>query len=147
MLLIRNGSEPLARLPIVPGLEPELIAVVANDDRRLEAEGLITGLQEAMVDLVTRRTVLIARAGARIEAGKLDEAADLIETLRNLPAGPQFAGTLAAEKKNIYSSDPAVQAKIDALFGDTQKLLRKYLDPAAVEDAWQQLRREKAKHE
>ena len=134
VLLIRNGSEPLARLPIVPGLESELIATVANDDGRLEAEGLITGLQEEIVDLVTRRTVLLARTRARIEAGKFDEAAELVETLNGLQTGPQFASTLDAQRKSIYSNDPAVQAKIDALFSDTRKLMLKYLDPKTVEE-------------
>lgn len=143
ILLVRNGNEALARLPIVPGLEPELTAVVPNDDHRLEAEGVITGLREEMVDLVTRRAVLITRTRARIKAGKFDEATELIELLRDLPDGPQFARTLKAQKKEIHSSDPAVQAKIDAMFADTQKLLQQYLPPEAIEQVWQELRKAK----
>ncbi len=143
ILVVRNGNEPLARLPIVPGLEPELTALVPDDDFRLEAEGVITGLQEEMVDLVTQRTVLITRTRARIRAGKFDEAVKLIELLRSLPDGPQFARTLAAQKKNLRSSDRSVQTKIDALFADTQELVQKYLAPEAIEEVWQELREAK----
>ena len=55
VLLIKNGGVLLARLPIVPGLVPELTAEIPDDDPRLEAEGFITGLRENLVDLVTRR--------------------------------------------------------------------------------------------
>ncbi|HYW81205.1 MAG TPA: hypothetical protein VE890_16600, partial [Thermoguttaceae bacterium] len=143
ILLVRNGSELLARLPVVPGLEPELAALVANDDDRLEAEGVITGLQEEMVDLVTRRTVLIARTRARIREGRFDEAMELIELLRSLPDTPDFARTLATQKKNIRSTDRIIQAKIDRLFADTQELLKKYLPAGEVEQVWQEFRKAK----
>lgn len=141
VLMVRNGGEPLARLPIVPGMEPELFAAIANDDRRLEAEGIITGLQEEMVDLVARREVLFTRARTRIETGKLDEARELIDELRKLPDGPQFALKLNERQKRVRSGDAAVQAKIDALFDDTHKLLKKHLDPGPIEELWQELRR------
>lgn len=146
VLLVRNGGEPLAQLPMVPGMEPELIARIANDDQRLEAEGFITGLQEEMVDLVTRREVLLIRTRARIEEAKFDEAKfdearDLIDELRGLPTAAEFALMLKEQRKKVRSADAKVQAKIDALFVDTQKLLRQHLDPDAIEAVWQELRK------
>jgi hypothetical protein len=84
VLLARHGAALLACLPMVPGLEPACTAEIPNDDRRLEAEGLASGLQYELIDLVTRREVLFARARARIKAGKFDEAEELIGQLLQL---------------------------------------------------------------
>jgi len=50
-----------------------------------------------------------------------------------LGARQQFARKLDAQQKRIFSEEPAVQRKIDALFGDTRKLVAKYLDPEPVD--------------
>jgi len=141
VLVVKHGGAILARLPIVPGAEPELLARIADDDQRLAVEGIITGLQEELVDLVTRREVLLARARARIKQGKFDEAAELIDQLNRLPSGSDFARALANARKAISSDDPAMQHKIEMLFGDTRKLVDKHLSPDAIEAVWQELRR------
>jgi len=139
VLLVRNGSETLARLPMIPGIEPEIVAQIANDDQRLQAEGFIVSLQEELVDLVTHRQVLITLAKARIGEGKLDEAKDLLDELQRLPTRADFSHRLAQRQRNLRAADSTVQAKIDALFGDTGKLIQQHLDPAAVEEVWKQL--------
>lgn len=139
VLLVRHGGELLARLPVVPGLESELSAEIANDDQRLEAEGFIKGLQEELVDLVTRREVLLARGRNQIKAGKLDEAGELVLELQSLKSRSDFSLYLTQEKKKVFSSDRLVQAKIDSMFKKTQSLLQDYLDPAQVEQLSRQL--------
>ena len=141
LLVISSGGVPLARLPVVPGLEPELVAAIPNDDERLEAEGFVTGLQEQMVDLVTRREVLLTRARARIDAGKLEEADAMIEELEALGrAQDDLELELAEQQKATISPDPAIQAKIDKLFSDTRKLMEKHLQDEPVEQVARQLR-------
>ena len=54
VLLFKDGSELLGKLPVVPGLERQLLAPIPNDDQRLGAEGFITGLQEELFDLIAR---------------------------------------------------------------------------------------------
>jgi len=133
LLLVKHGGQLLARLPVVPGLEPVLTAAVADDDQRLEAEGYLAGFQDELIDLVTSREVLLARARARIEAGDLAAAEALLSELRGLKSRDQFARQLAAQKQKSVSKDPVVQKKIDAMFDETEKLLKQYLDPAVVE--------------
>ena len=91
VLLVRSGNEVLARLPMVPGLEPRLTAEISNDDQRLAAEGFITGLQEELVDVFARRKILMMRIRAAIEAKQFDRASELFDELRRLPTGEQFA--------------------------------------------------------
>jgi hypothetical protein len=141
VLLVRSGGELLARLPMVPGLQPACTAEIADDDPRLEAEGLVSGLREELVDLVTRREVLFARTRARIKAGRLDEAEELIGQLLRLEESQQeLSRTLAVEQRGMRASDPGVQREIDALFGDTQKLMRTQLRAETIEQLRQELR-------
>jgi len=140
VLLVRNGSEFLARLPMVPGIEPRVVADVRNDDQRLEAEGFIRGLQEELIDLVTRREVLIAQYEARFEEKQYDEAEKLIRELRALETRGDFALYLAQEQKKVFSADKLSQAKIDQMFSKTRKLVTTYLDPTVIEQLDRQLR-------
>ena len=146
VLLVKNGGEILARLPLVPGLQSECVAPIADDDGRLEAEGFITGLQEELVDLVTRREVLLARIEARLEDDKLDddkldEAAKMIDEVQRLPAAEEFSLRLKTRRAKIRTDDDATQAKINALFDDTQKLIHKHLGIDEIEELSQQLRK------
>lgn len=137
-LLVKHGGQLLARLPLVPGVREEVVANLANDDPRLEAEEVITQFQEMLVDLVTRREILTAKARAGIAAQRFDQVEKLISDLHLLDTREDLARTLSQHQRRIVSKDPSVQKKIDALFGDTHKLLDKHLDPELIE----RLRRE-----
>ena len=139
VLLIKNGGESLARLVLVPGLEPQMTAEIVNDDRRLAAEGFIIGLQGELVDTVTRREILMARIRARIEAQEADEARALLDELRRLPKKSQFVVRLARERDRLASNDPVIQRKIDALVSDTRQLIDKHLETHNVEELERQL--------
>ena len=144
VLLVKNGSEFLARLPMVPGMEAEVVADVRNDDQRLEAEGFISGLQEELIDLVTRREVLLSQYHTRFEEKKYDEAEKLIRQLRALGTRDDFALHLAQEQKKVFSADKLSQAKIDQMFSKTRKLVNTYLDPAVIDQLDRQLREARA---
>jgi hypothetical protein len=134
VLLVKSGDEPLARLPVVPGWEPQLTADISNDDRRLGAEGFLVGLQEELVDVVARRKVIALRFKARIIAGKHAEAAALLEEMRGLQTADQFVLRLSTEQEKLAAGDPAVQKKIDKLFENTKKLIVDNLDSQIISD-------------
>jgi len=173
LLLVRHGGMLLARLPTVPGMlewpklkqkepitswrvarspislgkedkEEQLYAEIPNDDQRLAAEGFILGLQEDLVDLVTRREVLVAQARARLKAKKVDEADTLIRQLQQLKTRDEFARELDQQKDKIYSDDDMIQRQIDSMFDNTQKLLKEYLDPKVIEELGDELARARA---
>jgi hypothetical protein len=124
---------------MVPGIEPELAATIPNDDQRLAAEGFVTGLQEELIDLVTLREVMMTLARARIADKKYDDAAKLIEELRNLEGREDFSLYIAEQQKKVFSSDKLIQARIDALFNKTQMLVNQYLDPNPINQLATQL--------
>lgn len=142
ILLVRSGQQLLARLPIAAGFAAELTAYVPDDTQRLEAEAFITSLQEQLVDAVTRREVLLSRAEAQLDAGRADEAKELLSQLRKLPDRETLRRRLVTRQSQLRSSDPHVQRQIAALFSDTSKLLDNHLDPAPVEALSQTLARQ-----
>ena len=159
LLLVKHGGMLLARLPTVPGIqqwpkvkrkepttrwrlgrapmasgmEEPLLADVPDDDQRLAAEGFILGLQEDLVDLVTRHEVLVAQAKARLKAKEIDEADALIRQLGRLKTRDQLARELDQQNDKTYSDDDGVQRQINGMFDNTQKLLKEYLDPKVIE--------------
>ena len=139
VLLVKNGGELLARLPLVPGMPGEIDAAIADDDQRLTAEGFITGFEEELVDLVTRREVLLAQVRTRVAAKQFDEADSLVRQLRRLRTRDELARHLGQEKIRLVSDDLVVQQKIDKLFADTQKLLQQHLDPDVVDQLAREL--------
>jgi hypothetical protein len=140
VLLVKSGNDLLARLPVVPGLEPQLTAELANHDRRLEAEGFLFGLQEELVDLVARRTILMALVRMRIEAGQFDQAAEKMDELNRLPKALQFTMRITREQERLASPDVAIQKKIDAMLADTRQLIDKHLGSDEIEALDRQLR-------
>jgi hypothetical protein len=140
LLLIKNGADLLAHMPIVPGLDPQLTAEIANTDFRLQAEGYITGFQEEVVDLFLHREMLIRGIKAKIEAGDPETAQTLFEELGRLPAGKVYLNKLAEEKKKLVTKDQVVQNKIDKLFDDTKKVVEKCLDEKRLQELEQELR-------
>lgn len=134
ILLVKHGGEPLARLPIIPGLEPVLQAEVADDDQRLVAEGIIVGFQERLVDLIARRQVTIVRIRARLEAGKIDEAKALLEELRLMGRQEDYINEIRIQKlRNVATDNKQMQKKIDKLFDDTEQVVIRYLSSAEIE--------------
>jgi hypothetical protein len=134
LLFIRNGQQLLAKLPVVPGDQPQWVAPLRNDDLRLEAEGFLLGVQDSLVDLVARREVLAARIRRAIEAGELDQADELLRQLRRLDTQQDFARRVEQRKQMLTSVDAQVQQKIDELFAQTRSLLGKYLNQAQVDE-------------
>ncbi len=132
VLYVRNGGRLLARLPIVPGLEPELTAEVRDDHRRLEAEGYVRGLQNLVMDLVARRELYISRFSRHVQAEDFDQARALLERFDALPTRSDLARDLVQQGQRFASSDLSdrrEQAQIDQMFKETQQLLSRFLDP------------------
>lgn len=139
ILLVKHGGLLLAKLPVVPGLEPQVDASIPDDDQRLAAEGYLTGLQDDLVDLVTRRELLLVQTRARLAAGELDEAERLLSELQRLRTRDEFSRELAQEQQKAFADDKGVQQQIDAMFESTQKLLGQYLDPKPIEELTDEL--------
>ncbi len=139
VLYVKNGGQLLARLPLVPGLEPQQTATVADDAQRLEAEGVVTSLQNSFMDTVAQRQVMAVRIRKRITEKKLDEADKLLAEMRTLPTQYDYSRMLDQQRQRFNSADRNTQAKIDVLFTDTRLAVSKYLDPSLIDGLTREL--------
>jgi len=132
-LLLRSDGAMLARLSIVAGAPETIQAPIADDEVRLVAQSEARVVREELIDVVARRTIMMARIRAMLKAGKVDEARQLMSELDELPSASTFAGSINATARRLpKSADPQVQKSIDRLFETTRELLSRFLDPRAI---------------
>jgi hypothetical protein len=134
IVIVKHGGELLAKLPLVPGIQPRLAAYISDDTERLEAEGIVVGFQQAFIDLIARRKLYISRARKAVDDGKFDEARQHLEELKKLGSYAELTQTLRMAKQKVVSTDPRTQAKINKLFSDTQKVVDKFFNDAEIEE-------------
>jgi len=118
VLLVRQGSQTLARLPIVPGLAAEVQVVLADDRQRLEIETALMEVEDALIDMAARRQALAARIKLAKKAGDAN-AAKLTPKLRALASVEPQSAQLDQAEQALKAADPRTQAllapKLDAL--------------------------------
>ncbi len=139
MLYIKSGNQVLARLPVVPGAQRLVDVPLPDDDVHQQAQARLAALREELIDVVAQRNILMLRIEQKIDAGQLDQAAELLETLDDLPGRAQFNQNLEREARLHHSDDPQVQRRIDRLFAATQQVLGQYLDARPINDLHDQL--------
>jgi hypothetical protein len=123
LFLIRNGSQLLARLPIVPGQDEQLEAQLVDDDGRLQAEGAVAALHSRALDLAARREILATRFRARLKVQKFDEAQALLDEFRRLDSRTDLGRALDEAQQQVQTFDRLTQQRVDKLFGEARKLL------------------------
>ncbi len=141
ILYVRNGGRLLARLPVVAGLDPLVTAQVPDDDPRLFAEGYVKGLQNRVMDLVSRRELYAARFRRLLQKKEFEQAKALLEEFRALESRSDLARQLDQQEQRVKSTDRRVQTKIDQLFTDTRQLILKFLDPRTTNQLAEELLR------
>jgi hypothetical protein len=122
-LVVKNGRQLLARLPLVPGYEETLTARIVDDEGRLAAEGFVEALSSRVLDLVARREILAARIRSRIKEGKTREAQQLLDEFRRLETRTDLNRELDRFRQQVATNDKQTQQRIDRVFADAQKLL------------------------
>lgn len=132
MLFLRSDGQLLAKIPVAPGVTPLLEAPIADDPVRLRAQAELTEIREQLIDLVARRAIYMARIRAKLKAGEVEQAEEIMATLNDLPGRSFFDRIIDAAQRGSSSEDPAIQKRIDKLFSDTQTLLVKFLDSRPI---------------
>jgi hypothetical protein len=140
VLFLKNGGQLLARLPIVPGDQPQLDVPLPDDDARLAAEARLAAMREELVDIVARRNILMARTRQKIEKKDFAAAQELVSQINELPGRSQFNLELQTAARRYRSDDPQIQRRIDRLFEGTQNALTQYLDVRPISELTNDLR-------
>lgn len=122
----RSGRTLIAQLPIVRGLETELVVPVSDDPIRLEAEAAIIRIQEEVVDVKARRSILNKRLEKAQNDGKDKLIRDTRAELSQLKDNERFLLELKQAQVRFRSDDPLVQRRIDRMFRTTEQTIRQY---------------------
>ncbi|MCC9604434.1 hypothetical protein LOC68_28065 [Blastopirellula sp. JC732] len=128
LLYVRSGGSLLARLPVVPGLEPELTATVSDNARQIEAEGFVLGWRRKMLDVIARRELLADRIRRRMEEGDVAGAEMWLEELQKMTTINDLLYQFRQAKNDFLegeASDPRTSAQISQLFDKAQQLASK----------------------
>ncbi len=145
-VLIKNGDQLLARLPVVGGYQPVVVAQLPDDAVRLDVEGFVQRLRDNLVDTVAQREILIARVDKQMAADQLEAARVTLDRLQTLPTREEFARRIAQHRQRTLAGYPQTQARIDQLYRATEKLLGQFLDADKInrlQSQYNQVLREK----
>lgn len=130
LLYVKNGTHLIARLPVVPGFSPRLTAALPSDDKRLEAEAFVKGMETTVMDLVARREILAKRIERRLNQGEIDAARQLLAKMKSFQTKDDLEVLLTNRQRAAFSStDPLEQRRIDRMLSGTRILLNEYLNP------------------
>ncbi len=132
LIYVKNGSHLLARIPVVPGFKPNESVPLGSDDKRLEAEAFVKGMESIVMDLVARRQILASRIRRRVAEGKRDDAKSLLDEYKALQTKEDLEKMLAGRESELMSRDRIEQQRIEKLLAGTRTLLNKYLHTAEV---------------
>ena len=147
IVLVKHGDQWLARLPIVPGLEPRLSATVVHDGRRIELGALGAALRDAVVELAAQRQMLLRRAKTSLAARQFTEAAQAVKELRELPVAQDLVAARVAAAKTASSGDAASLARLDAVLADFQPVLAAQFDAKEIDDLAAEIEQHATDHE
>jgi hypothetical protein len=136
---IKNGETLLARLPIITGYRELEKADLPDDRRRLQAEGFLKGLQGEILDVVARRKILEARIRRKLDEGKLDDAAALVDELKKVKNYEEMSAQIQGIQLRAFATEsgyvPApVVERIDKMINSTRSLMAQYLQTDLVRE-------------
>lgn len=131
ILYVSHGSRRLTKLPIIPGLHDYLETTVPDDETRLYAEGVISGLNNEILNLVAQRHVFESAIDVALKKNELDRARELLSDYEKLTSPQDLKIRLADEESRLQSRTDNNRELdfIDTMF-DT---LREILDSKLVE--------------
>lgn len=141
LLHVKSGRETLVRLPLAPGLTPEIRLPVTDDGPRLAAEGYLLGVQESIIDLIARRQVLALRIRKLLAERQIAAAEKLMAQLDALPTRDKLRPQISSQQQRYVTPDERVKARIQRLFDETLKLIDAHLAPQLLQDLSGELNR------
>jgi len=111
LLLVKRGSRPLKKIPVIPGFRDFLETSVASDDKRLEAEGVVLGLQQELKGQVAVRSLYELQILGFLERGEKEQAKEVLELYLSLETPREFKQRLANEESSLKSQTESKREK------------------------------------
>lgn len=130
IILISRGTRRLARLPIIPGLYDSVESTIRNDETRLYAQGIIKGLENEILSLVTRRTSVEQDIEDALEENDLDQARKSFDEYRDFETLVDLKTRLSENLVQLQrrTSDEGELKHIKLMFDSLRNLLNKQIE-------------------
>lgn len=144
-LIVHSGGAVLSNVPFVPGVERHLSMELPDDSPRLQVEGNLAMVQGDLIDVVSRRVVMLARAVSQARKEKFEDADKLLSQVDAQPSIASFESRILAIRVPAVDQaranrDRAQEKRIRMMCRDLEDLVRKYLDRQKVDDAKAEVR-------
>lgn len=89
-LLVHSGGAVLASVPMIPGLEQQMILELPDDTPRLDVEGQIQIMQAELIDVFATRIMLMTRARGAAKANRWEDVDRFRQELDQLKTYDDF---------------------------------------------------------
>lgn len=136
---LRSSGRVLADRPILPGAVDRVVWTFPSDRPEADFRLAVDAIESSLVETVARRTVLVRRTNAALDAGRIDRADSLLAeanrlpttaaTLRRLDAAAAVAADAAGEAGNARAA-----ARIDRERRRVAGTVERFLDDRALSD-------------
>ncbi|MCH2178355.1 MAG: hypothetical protein MK106_06070 [Mariniblastus sp.] len=125
LIYVKRGNRALKKLPMIPGLYSNLMTTVPDDETRLYAQGIISGFQTEILNLVAQRQVFEDEIDTAIKNKNYDQASDLLDRYRALVTPQDVKNRMADEETRLkaQSVDKRELASITSMFGVLREAL------------------------
>jgi len=125
ILLIKHGERGLKKLPMIPGLHARLESTVPDDETRLYAEGIISGMQNEILNLVVQRQVYEAEIDIALKKNNLTEARELLSKYQDLSTPQELSNSLSDEESRLraQTDDRRELEFISTMFNKLREIL------------------------
>ena len=125
LIYVKRGNRALKKLPIIPGLYSHLKSTVPNDETRLYAQGIISGFQNEILNLVAQRQVYEVEIDAALENKDYDQASELLQKYAALTSPQDVKARMADEEIRLKAQtvDQRELGSISGMFGILREAL------------------------
>lgn len=125
LIYVKRGNRALKKLPIIPGLYSHLKTTVPDDETRLYAQGIISGFQNEILNLVAQRQVYEVEIDAALKNKDYDQASQLLENYAALTAPQDVKARMADEEIRLkaQTADQRELGSISGMFGILREAL------------------------
>jgi hypothetical protein len=144
-LIVHSGGAVLSNVPFVPGMDRKVSMQVPDDAPRLQVEGSLAMVQGDLIDVVSRRVVMLARAVSLARKEEFDEADKLLAQVDAQPSVASFESRILAIRvpaveRARANRDRSQEKRIRMMCQEVEELVRKHLDRQKVDDARAEVR-------
>jgi hypothetical protein len=123
-LVVAGRYLPLARLPLVAGLDAEVSAPLPVDARLFEAERRLANVQSEFTDRLVLRRVLALTAATQLERGDKQAATTTLARLGQVGSITDFADSLESRRRLMGLGPSTSDRLIDRLYTEALAAMR-----------------------